>query len=98
MIIELYILFQTLLILLLYLGWRNSHPMYWALALIFSGIQIFTSYNIEYIVMIYSNTGELTSHLANYSFPLLSYINMLFLTMSVVMFMWDIFNPREVER
>jgi hypothetical protein len=98
MIIELYIIFQTLVILLLYLGWKNGHPMYWAMSLVFSGIQIFTSYNVEYVVMIYSNIGELTSELVNYSFPLLSYINILFLMISITMFVWDIFNPKEIER
>lgn len=98
MIIEFYILFEILLLLLLYFGWRDKHPIFWILSFIFSGIQIFTSYNIEYIVMIYDNSEVLTSNIVNMSFPILSYINILFLVISIVMFMWDIFNPREVER
>ena len=98
MIIEIYILFQVLVLILLYLGWSNGHPMYWALGFVFSGIQIFTSYNIEYIVMVYSNLGVLTSNIVSLSFPILSYINMLFAVLSVTMLMWDVFNPKEIER
>jgi len=98
MIIELYIIFQVLILILLYLGWKEKHPIFWIFSFIFSGIQIFTSYNIEYIVMIYENTGVLTSNIVNLSFPILSYVNILFLVVSITMFMWDIFNPREVER
>ena len=98
MIIELYILFQVLVLILLFLGWKDNHPMYWAMAFVFSGIQIFTSYNIEYVVMIYTNMGVLTSNIVSLYFPILSYINIFLCLLSATMFMWDIFNPKEMER
>jgi hypothetical protein len=98
MIIEMYIIFQVLVFLLLYLGWKDKSPIYWILSFIFSSIQVFTSYNIEYIVMVYSNLGELTSEIVSYSFPILSYVNIIFVAVSLIMFFWDIFNPKELER
>jgi len=98
MIIEMYMIFQVLVFLLLFLGWIYKSPIYWILCFIFSSVQIFTSYNIEYIVMVYSSLGELTSHIVSLSFPILSYVNFVFLTISITMFFWDIFNPKEVKR
>ncbi len=94
MIIEIYILIQCLILILLFLGWKDNHPMYWTLAFIFSAIQVFASYNIEYVVMVFSDS-VLTSNIVSLSFPILSYINIMLAMIAMLMFFWDIFNPKE---
>ena len=92
MIIEMYIMFEVLILMLILLGWFRGHIMFWGLGFVFSAIQIFTSYNIEYVVFVYDTV--LTTHVKSIDYAILSYINMIFLAICIVMFFWDMFNPR----
>ena len=93
-----YIMIQCLILILMFFGWKDNHPMYWVLGFIFSAIQIFTSYNIEYVVMVLSD-NVLSGHTISMAYPILSYINIMFAMICMLMFFWDIFNPsRSLER
>ena len=92
MIIEFYFLIEILILLLLFLGWFKEHPIFWVLGFVFSAVQIFTSYNIEYVVMVYD--GTLSSEIISMSYPVLSFINMLFLAICLIMLFADIFTNK----
>jgi len=95
MIIEMYFLIECLVLTLLFLGWIKEHPIYWALACIFSAINIFTSYSIEYVIHVISSGGLVTTTITSLSFPILSYINIMFFVLGLLFFFLDIFNPKE---
>jgi len=91
MIIEIYIMIQCLIILLMFFGWKDNHPMFWVLGFIFSSLQVFSSYNIEYVVMVLSDS-VLTAHVMSLPFPILSYINIMLAGICLLMFFWDLFS------
>jgi hypothetical protein len=93
MIIEIFILLQVFTIILFLIAWYKQEPMMWVMAFIFSSINIFTSYNVEYVVMTFSK-GVLAQNIISISYPVVSYINMIFLAASIIMFFWDIYNPQ----
>jgi len=93
LIIEIFILLQCFTIVLFLLAWYRQEPMMWVLGFIFSAINIFASYNVEYVVMTFSK-GVLEQNMISMSYPVVSYINMIFLAISMLMFFWDIFDPR----
>ncbi len=74
-----YIFFETIVIILFIMAYFTKQEIIWALTAIFSGILIFTSKNII--------SGEQT-----YSFPYLSWINIVFFGLSVIFLIFDIFD------
>ncbi len=79
----------------MFLGWSNGHPLYWIVAFIFSAVNIFESYNLQYVVNIVDILGNLTTEVSSVAFPILSYINIFLAALCLVLFFWDIFNPKQ---
>lgn len=98
MIIEIYILIQCLILILLFLGWKDNHPLYWTFAFVFSSVLVFSSYNIEYVVMVLQTDGILSTNIVSLAFPILSYINIMLGMFAMLMFFVDVFNPEETTK
>jgi hypothetical protein len=93
MIIELYVMIQVLAFIVFLISWFRKNVLLWALSIILFGIQTFLSFNIQYLITIVSNsTSFVTETIVVSSLPMAS-INMLFGSLGLIMFFWEIFNP-----
>jgi len=93
MLIELYIFFQIVVIGLFLTAFFTKQELLWFITLVFSGMLMVSAFNVQYYVYIYNMT------IANYvpiakseSYPWLMGINLLFMTLSLVLGMFDIFD------
>jgi hypothetical protein len=99
MIIELFIFLQILALVFLFLGFFKGNVLFYALALFLFGVQIFTSYNIEYIVTVVKSNGTIVSSMINYVSTTTSYINILFFAITLILLMYDfIMGNAEIKR
>jgi hypothetical protein len=93
MLIELYIFFEIVSIGLFITSFFTKQEILWAITLIFTGVLMFTSYNIEYYVYEYNATLSAYVPLAvTHSYPYLMGINMLFFILAMVLVVFDLFD------
>jgi hypothetical protein len=93
MIIELFIFFQVIVIILFFMAFFTKQPLIWVLTIIFSGIVMFACYNVEYSVN-YFNVDTNNYEIATISrdFGYLMSVNMIFFGLGIVMFFFDMFD------
>ena len=93
MLIELYIFFQIVVIGLFLTSFFTKQEILWFITLVFSGMLMVSAYNVQYYVYIFNTT------ISNYvpiakseSYPWLMGINLLFMALSLILGMFDIFD------
>lgn len=94
MIIELYIIIQVLAFLLYLFCWYSRNVLMWGLSVIIFGIQIFNSFNIQYLITIVESLTSFVTETITVSSLTMVWINVLMFSLSLMLFFYDIFNPK----
>lgn len=93
MLIEIFIFLQFIAIGLFITSFFTKQEILWALTLLFTGVLMFTSFNIEYYVYEPNiTTGMYTPVTINLSYPYLMGINLGFFVLAMVLGIFDIFD------
>jgi len=93
MLIELFVFFQIVVILLFIAAFFTKQELLWAITFVLSGILMFTSYNIEYYVYQFNTTlGAYVPIAITHNYPYLTGINLLFFGLSLILGLFDIFD------
>lgn len=99
MIYDIFIFLEVLAIIFLILGFFKGNVIFYAISLVLFGLNIFTAYNIEYIVNVVQLNGSITTHLINYVSTSTSYVNVLFFSVNLILLFYDLWmGNAEVKR
>ena len=93
MLIELYIVFQVILIGLFFTSFFTKNPLIWTITLVIAGVLMYTSYNVEYYVYEYNATilayqPIITTH----SMPYMMGVDLIFASLSLILGLFDMFD------
>ncbi len=98
MIVELFLFFELLVIVLFLISFFTRQEILWALTAVLSGVLSFTSFNIENYVYIFNSTTNAYAPVAvSYSYPYLMGINLLFFSLALILGLFDMFQKYGVE-
>jgi len=93
MLIEIFILFQIVVLIVFFTAFFTHQEIMWAVTAVLSGTLMFTSYNIEYYVYEFNSTvGAYAPIFVSNSYPYLMGINMIFLGLALVLGFFDVFD------
>jgi len=93
MLLELYIFYEIVIIGLFIASFFTRQEVLWAITIVISGVLSLSSYNIEQYVYQYNGTaGAYAPVIVSFSYPYLMAINVLFFSLGLVFFMFDIFE------
>ena len=103
MLIELYIFFEIVLILIFLMAFFTKQEILWGVSLVLSGALTLAGSNIQYYLYEYSSaTSSYVAVLTSSSNPALFGINLLFFSLSAILMLFDIFdkysNKNQVSR
>lgn len=93
MLLEIYIFFQILAILLFALSFFSKQEILWAITLVITGVMMATSYHVEVIAYEYNTT--LTAYqpmIITQYYPYLMGINMMFFILAMLFGIFDLFD------
>lgn len=93
MLVEIFIFFEIIMIGLFFTAFFTKQEILWTLTLVLSGVLMFTSYHIEYYVYEWDST--ITAYqpiLVSHSYPYLMGINLLFLSLTLLLGLFDLFD------
>lgn len=93
MLIELFIFFEIVVIGLFVASFFTKQEILWVITAVLSGILMFTSFNIEYYVYEYNTTMSIYQPIiTTHSYPYLMGINLIFLALSLILGLFDLFE------
>ena len=93
MLVEIFIFFEIIVIGLFLVAFYSKQELMWALTAIFSGIMMFTSYNIEIANYVFNATlGAYQTVITSYSYFYLSGINLIFFGLALALGIFDMFD------
>lgn len=93
MLVEIYIFFEIIVIGLFLVAFYTKQEIMWALTAIFSGIMMFTSYNIEIAnYSLNTTTNAYSTVITSYSYMYLSAINLIFFGLALALGLFDMFD------
>ena len=93
MLLELYIFFEILMVAIFFVAFFTKQEILWAVALVLAGVLMMTSYNVEYYVYLPNATsGMYYPSPTMHSYPYLMGLNMIFLILSLILGMFDIWD------
>ena len=93
MLIEIYILFQIITIVLFATSFFTKQEILWALTSVFSGVMMYASWHIEYYIYEFNATlGAYQPVYIGGSYPYLMAINMVFFSLALVLGIFDLFD------
>lgn len=93
MLLELFIFFELVMLGLFLTAFYTKQELLWAVTSLMSGVLMFTSYNIEFLVYEFNATiGGYVATTISYSYPYLMGINMLFFALALLLGFFDLFD------
>jgi hypothetical protein len=94
MMLELYILFQLLVLVMLMIAYNNKEPLFSALAMLFSSFLAVGAWSISSgVKYVYDAAiGQQVAEILIYSTPYLAYLNMGLFGLALVFFYYDVFE------
>jgi len=93
MLLTLYIFFEIVVIALFATAFFSKQEILWALTLVFSGVLMFTSYNIEgYVYQFNATMSAYQPLVISHSYPYLMGLNALFFMLALVLGLFDLFD------
>lgn len=93
MLIELYVFFQIFVIILFFVSFFTKQEIIWALTAVFAGILMYSSFDVQVITYTFNSTLSAYSPVeVSYHYIYLAWINMIFLMLSVILGLFDIFD------
>jgi len=93
MLFELFVFFEIVMIGFFVGAFFSKQEILWGVTALFSGVLMFTSFNIEYYVYIWNSTvGAYVPTITYFSYPYLMGINLAFFVLTLVLGLFDIFD------
>jgi len=93
MLIELFIFYQLLALILFGIAFFTHNEIVWALSAILCGILMFSSYDVQAHVYVANvSSGYYVPIVQSYSYPYLMGINLIFFGLSVILGIFDMFD------
>lgn len=93
MLVEIFIFFEIIMIGLFFTSFFTKQEILWTITLVLSGVLMFTSYNIEYYVYEWNATmSAYQPLLVSHSYPYLMGLNLLFLSLTLLLGLFDLFD------
>jgi hypothetical protein len=93
MLVELFIFFELLAIILFIAAFFTKQELLWVVGLVLFGTLMFASYDVQYYVYEWNSTTSAYQPIAlSHSYPYLMAINMIFFSLGVLLFLFDIFD------
>ena len=93
MLVELFIFYQLLAVVLFGIAFFTHNEILWVLTAILSGILMFSSYDIQAHVYVANVTvGYYVPVVQSYSYPYLMGINLIFFGLSLILGLFDMFD------
>lgn len=93
MLIELFVFFELLTIVLWIIAFFTNQELIWAISIVLAGILAFSSYNVEYYVYQFDNiTGVYNPVQLTSSYPYLMGLNLLFFVLGMILMIFDLFD------
>jgi hypothetical protein len=93
MLIEIYIIFQIVVIGLFFTAFFTKQEILWVLCLVLSGIMMYNSYSVEYYVYQFNTSiGAYDPVITNHVYPYLMGVNLIFMSLSLILGMFDLFD------
>jgi len=98
MIVELFIFFELLVIILFLISFFTHQEILWTTTAVISGVLCFTSYNVENYVYVFNSTTNAYAPVAvSYSYPYLMGINLLFFSLALLLGLFDLFDKYSIK-
>ena len=92
-LLELFIFYQLIVIALFVLSFFTKHEILWALTLISSAMLMMSGYTIEQPIYVHNATsGAYDTVVMTYSYPYLVGFNMVFLSLALILGLFDMFD------
>lgn len=93
MLLELFIFFEILMIVMFMVSFFTKQEILWTITLVISGVLMFTSYDIQYYVYEFNATiGAYDAILTTHYYPYLMALNMIFFVLALILGMFDLFD------
>lgn len=93
MLLELFIFFEIVLMLVFFGAFFTKQEILWAIAAVLSAVLMFTAFNIETYVYEYDTTLNVYSPvIISHSYPYLTGLNLLFFVLCITLGLFDIFE------
>ena len=93
MLVELYVFYELIVIALFLLAFFTKQEIIWAITAVLSGVLMFSSYDVQTYVYIYNSTATAYQPiLQTNNYIYLSWINMIFFVLAMVLGIFDIFD------
>jgi len=93
MLIELFIFFQIVVLVLFAVSFFTKQEVLWALTIVVAGILMFTAYHVETYVYEYNTTtGAYDPMIVSHNYPYLMGINLLFFVLALIFGLFDLFD------
>lgn len=93
MLVELFIFFEVVVLVLFATSFFTHQEILWALTLVFSGVLMFTSYNVEgYVYEWNATAGAYDAVVVSHSYPYLMGLNLLFFILALILGLFDLFD------
>ena len=92
MLVEMYIFYSVLALLVFATGFYSKQPILWVIAMVLFAFITVSSFHIEDTEYVYdSSTLSYTAQHTSYSYAYLSTINIMFFILAMIMFVYDMF-------
>lgn len=93
MLVSIFMFFELILIGLFIASFFTHQEILWALTLLFSGVLMFTSWNVESYIYVYNVTSSAYDPtMVTHSYPYLMGINLVFFVLALVLTIFDLFD------
>jgi len=93
MIIELYIFLELIMIAFFATAFFTKQEILWSITLVLSGVLMYTSFFVEYIVYEYNaSIGAYQAVSILYSYPYMMGVNMIFSILALTLGLFDMFD------
>jgi len=93
MLLELYIILQILTVALFFGAFFTKNEIIWAVSAVFSGVLMFSSWNVEYYVYQYNMTiSAYQPFIVTHSYGYMMALNMLFFVLGLILGIFDLFD------
>lgn len=93
MLIELYIFFELLTIVLFFIAFFTKQEIIWTLTLVLAGVMMFASWDVQtFVYQPNLSTNAYDAVPVSYHYPYLMALNMLFFVLGMVLGLFDLFE------
>lgn len=93
MILELFIIFEIVMIAVFFASFFFKQEIMWVISILLSGFLMLTSWNVERFAYVFNTTTSAYDFVTiSYSYPYLMAVNMIFFSLGLLLFLFDLWD------